>query len=397
MARSKLGILALWGLVSAPACHGTPHSENAQEQATPSSETTRATAPRRAEELDQAGQLAAALPLYDARARQTSGDADRLRYAGALLRSGRKEPALGLLDGLAHESNGTENGSPRDKAGIVASSLLAGGFPSLAVRYAADASKTGDDPRRTLLLLRALVASADLDAAKKLASDLLPASGEWSSGPRYELARSLIALGNGSGAEKLLAGKNGEAVGEMFRESVLANLSLVSEDWQRAERLFSDSEKALPADLGGRVSREWRNAKREIASVRLRRALALSFLGRKREAMAEARQARSSDEEPVRTNAILLHAATLVAEGRRAEATAMLAELSGHDPRLASSITPIETAIANGPLTPELVQPLERAVAAEDASLGFVAEDVSKILVSSAGIPVPAPTYAATR
>src|SRR5881296_1941158 len=71
-----------------------------------------------AAELDQQGKLAEALPLYRSRAEETRTQADRVRYATALLRAGQREAAEAVVGALRHE------GAHGESAAVVASSLL---------------------------------------------------------------------------------------------------------------------------------------------------------------------------------------------------------------------------------------------------------------------------------
>jgi len=339
------------------------------------------------------------LPLYRARAGETKGDADRLYYARALLRAGEPEQAKGILDSVANEGTEAEDEEERvaRKAGVVASSLLAGGFPSLAVGYARKAANEGEDPRRALLLLRALTASRDVHSARRQATELLARSSNWEPGPRYELARSLIALDDSRAAETLLRVKSSEAVGEVFRSSILANLSFNRGDWEKAEQVLTTAERAAPPDLGGRVSGQWRNVKRELLSVRLRRGVTLLQLGKQSEAIAELDQAKKSDEESVRSAALLLLVSSRLSGGRRAEAFASLDALSGHDPRFEPSVAALKAAVTTGSSTPDDLVPLERILAGQDAYAAFVAKAVCDILGHSMTAPAPAPTHASSR
>jgi tetratricopeptide (TPR) repeat protein len=340
----------------------------------------------RATTLDDAGKLTEAIGLYEAQAERTKGVADRLRYARALLRSGQDAKAKHVLDAVAAEPGATDAEDGKEsagKAGVVASSLLSGGFPELAVDYAKQAAKERDDPRTALLLLRSLVASGAVDAARREAQRLAAPSEKWEAGPRYELARSLIFLGDAQRAEKLLSGKAPESVGELFRGSVLANLSFSHGDWERSEKVLSDAEKSAPADLGGKVARHLKNARRELLSIRVRRAVALVELGKRAEAVAEANQAKASDEEPVRTAAVLLLASNHLSSGRRTEAFAVLDALAGHDRRLGPPIAAFEEAVSTGAPNANVTAPLENALVAEDASAAFLAKRVCEILARS--------------
>src|SRR5207249_1050257 len=146
-------------------------------------------------ELDQQGKLTEALPLYRSRAEETRTQADRLRYATALLRAGQREAAEAVLDELRHE------GAHGESAAIVASSLLAAGFPALAVPHARAAHEAAPhNPGRTLLLVRALTAAGDRESARAL----IAKTARWADGEGLELARWQIRTGDARAARPLL-------------------------------------------------------------------------------------------------------------------------------------------------------------------------------------------------
>src|SRR5262245_44866226 len=64
-----------------------------------------------ARQLDDEGRLADALPLYAERARETVTLADRLRYAGALLRARQAAEARAVFDEVLREEGSLEHGS----------------------------------------------------------------------------------------------------------------------------------------------------------------------------------------------------------------------------------------------------------------------------------------------
>ncbi len=128
-----------------------------------------------ARRLDDAGRLSDALPLYEVRARQTSTQADRLRYAGALLRAGRADDARAVLDQLVSEEGSLEHGAgARLRApAVCASAAISAGFPDVAVVYARTAvERAPRDAGARLLLVRALAASGDVDTARPILRDL---------------------------------------------------------------------------------------------------------------------------------------------------------------------------------------------------------------------------------
>src|SRR5262245_66156582 len=79
--------------------------------------------------LDEAGRLREALPLYQARADQTQTEADRLRYAGALLRAGQREDGVRVLDTILAEYPVGAHGQASSAPLLCASTLLLQGFP----------------------------------------------------------------------------------------------------------------------------------------------------------------------------------------------------------------------------------------------------------------------------
>jgi hypothetical protein len=95
--------------------------------------------------------------------------ADRLRYAGALMRAGRADAASAIYDQISHEAGSVEHGGGGAARGpdICASSLLAAGFPEPAVPYARQARRLrANDPTLALLLVRALAASGAASEAR---------------------------------------------------------------------------------------------------------------------------------------------------------------------------------------------------------------------------------------
>ena len=318
-------------------------------------------------ELDQQGKLAEALPLYRSRAEETGTQADRLRYATALLRAGQREAAEAVLGELRRKDTHGESDA------VVASSLLAAGFPALAVPHARAAHEAAPrDPGRTLLLVRALTAAGDRESARALIAKTRGEAARWADGERLELARWQIRMGDVRPARTLLDREPPEVVGQMFRDSIRADVALGQRDWPAVSELLGRAERRVPAGLTGkRVARAWRNVQRELYGVQLRRAVALWREGPRDRAVPEARSAQASDEEYVRSAAILLLAASDFAAGHRAEAQARLDALAGHDHRFAEPVAHLRTAPA-GDAKDDPVAPLEATLAAEDRSLDFV-------------------------
>lgn len=333
-------------------------------------------------ELDQQGKLAEALPLYRSRAEETGTQADRLRYATALLRAGQREAAEAVLGELRRKDTHGESDA------VVASSLLAAGFPALAVPHARAAHEAAPrDPGRTLLLVRALTAAGDRESARALIAKTRGEAARWADGERLELARWQIRMGDVRPARTLLDREPPEVVGQMFRDSIRADVALGQRDWPAVSELLGRAERRVPAGLTGkRVARAWRNVQRELYSVQLRRALALWREGPRDRAVPEARSAQASDEEYVRSAAILLLAVSDFAGGRRAEALARLDALAGHDHRFAEPVAHLRKALA-GDAKEDPVAPFKAALAAEDRSLDFVTAPLVESLRESLVTP----------
>src|SRR6266849_1034569 len=198
-------------------------------------------------ELDAEGKLDEALPLYQRRASATGTHADRLRYAKALMRAGQTAPAAKLFDDLLTEGQVMGGHDSRAAAaGLNASALLEDGFPRLALRYAESASEGDGNPVSELLLIRSLSAAGERARARAAIADL---------------DRNA---------------KQADATAELYRYSVLADFPMFDQDWARAEQYLAAAEKkAAPGLDRGRIAREWRNTRRELLSVRMRRALCL--------------------------------------------------------------------------------------------------------------------------
>lgn len=89
------------------------------------------------------------------------------------------------------------------------------------------------DPRDAgtrLLLVRALAASGDAPGARPILRNLTAEAAGLRDGPRIELARWHLATGDARAADRLLARKVPESVGQMFQDSVQANTLLQRRD-----------------------------------------------------------------------------------------------------------------------------------------------------------------------
>src|SRR5206468_8927117 len=166
---------------------------------------------------------------------------------------------------------------PGESAAVVASSLLAAGFPALAVPHARAAHEAVPrDLARTLLLVRALTAAGDREAAHALLATVRDDASRRTDGERLELARWCIRTGDARAARSLLDHHPPEALGRMFHESIRADLALGRREWRAAADRLARGAGRVPAGLAGKgVARAWRNAQRELYSVELRLALAL--------------------------------------------------------------------------------------------------------------------------
>ena len=199
----------------------------------------------------------------------------------------------------------------------------------------------------------------------------------WVIGQRLELARWRLLTGDTEKARSLLEADPPEGVAQMFRDSILANVALRQGDWAKAAEMLAESERKVPPRLTDkRVDRAWRNAQRELWSVQLRRAISLWKAGSVEPALAEAVKAQHSDEEYVRSAAVLLLAAGDVAHDRRSEARARLQALAGHDARFAAAAGELEKA-------PEAsMGKLQATLSGLDRSADFVARPLCEIVVA---------------
>jgi len=343
--------------------------------------------------LDRDGRLAEALPLYRARADATLTSADRLRYAGALLRAGEPDAAQTVYATLLAERGSVEHGDGEAlRVATVASSILVQGFPALAADVLAPALATRPGNRTlALLLVRARIGAGDQATARAVLASLPRPALTAVPGERLELARAALLTGDGPSARRLLDIPIDESIGQMFRASILAEADLRAGAWKTTERTLASAARLAPASLAeGKVDRAWRNAQRELRALQLRRAVCLWRLGRRDAAADQAARAADADEESVRSSAIVLRAAVDLADGRRDVAMLRLAALAGHDVRFAAPLTRLEPALVAGVGSSDAVEPLAAALAAEDRAADTITTEVVAILAESIGAPVVA-------
>ena len=168
--------------------------------------------------------------------------ADRLRYAAALLRAGRSRRRAPSSTGwcASRARSSTATGARLQTPAICASTALVAGFPAVAVGYARTAvERDPHDGGTRLLLVRALTASGDPAAARPILRELTADTAGMSDGRRIELARWHQATGDAGAADRLLARKVPESVGQMFQDSVQANTLLARGDWAKAAGLLA--------------------------------------------------------------------------------------------------------------------------------------------------------------
>jgi tetratricopeptide (TPR) repeat protein len=328
-------------------------------------------------ELDAEGKLEEALPLYQRRATATGTLADRLRYAKALMRAGQTAPAAKLFDDLLTEGQVMGGHDSRAAAAeLNASALLEDGFPRSALQYAESASENGNNPITALLLIRSLSAAGEQARARNAIDELDRSSGQLPFGQRLELARwHALAHASSRVSERLLYAKQADATAELYRYSVLADFPMLARDWTRAAQYLAAAEKrAAPGLDHGRVAPEWRNTRRELLSVRMRRALCLFQMGNRREGLAEAELALTSDEEFVRSAAMLMLIEADLAQRDQAAALAKLQVLAGHDHRFTQPVALIEHALKSGAGRAEAMSALEAVLESEDHSADFISK-----------------------
>ena len=379
-------LLAAW--VATAAVPATSWSDAAPEVAAPPAAAGESAPLYMAVPLDQDGKLADALPLYRAQAETTLTKADRLRYAGALMRAGRADEAHAIYDQVSQEVGSVEHGGGGAARGpaICASSLLASGFPELAVPYARQARRLRtNDPTLALLLVRALAASGDATAARSSLRDAARRQDGWVIGQRVELARWQLLIGDAAAARRSLGGDLMESVAQMFRDSILANLPFKSGDWKAAAEMLAASERKVPSGLSDtRVDRAWRNTQRELWWVQLRRAISLWKAGSGDLAASEAAKAQRSDEEYVRSAATLLLVATDLAHGQPSAARARLHALEGHDVRFADAVVALEAGRGAAADQHALAPQLRATLGQLDRSADFVTQPLCAIVAEAA-------------
>jgi hypothetical protein len=138
----------------------------------------------------------------------------------------------------------------------------------------------------------------------------------------------------------------------------------------------------------------------------LRHAVALWKLARMDDAAAEAARASETDEEAVRSAALVLESAADLAEGRSDLALARLEALGGHDVRFAEPIARVVSAFTGGTALRDAATDVMAALHALDRSREPMTTALVEILLDAAGratlIPVaragaPAPFPAPAR
>jgi tetratricopeptide (TPR) repeat protein len=341
--------------------------------------------------LDQAGRLEEALPLYRTRAEQTQTSADRLRYAGALLRSGQRDEAAHIFDGLIAEGQTGPHGQHGVELMLCASAMLREGFPDLAVARLRPAYPPSPESRRLgLLLVRALAAAGDRTGARTVLGDLGTGLDTWDTNELIELARGNLLAGNPAAARSLLDREIPESVGHMMRDSILADVHLLDGDWASAAKLLAEGKRKGPPGLDQEhVNRTWRNVQRELRSMQLRLGLSLWKEGKPDAAMEEIARAATSDEESVRSPAILLAVAGDLSQHRRDAALRRLGALGGHDRRFRAGAEKATAEMAAGRDPVEGLRMLGDALASQDGSASSVAGSVVGVLQEAARSTVP--------
>jgi hypothetical protein len=338
--------------------------------------------------LDRAGKLDEALPLYAARAAETLTTTDRLRHAGALLRAGRPDEARSLYDALVAEKGSIAHGDAEARMVMTcASSLLLQGFPGMAVEYLrAPVAARPASRALGLLFARALVAAGDPAAARVALARIDPAgAARWEVGERIELARVRLATGEPQLARALLEDVGDGGVAALFRDGLLGEMALRNRDWTRAASILREASQRVPASLSEpRVDSAWRNAQRELRGVQVRHALALWNLGMREAAAAEAARGAETDEEAVRSGALVLRSAADLAEGRTEAALARLTALGGHDRRFAGAVARLTADLAAGADTAGDATAVATALREQDRASDHVAAALADVLADAA-------------
>jgi hypothetical protein len=106
----------------------------------------------------------------------------------------------------------------------------------------------------------------------------------------------------------------------------------------------------------------------------MRRALCLLQEGNRREGLAEAGQALTSDEEFVRSAAMLMLIEADLAQRDQAAALATLHVLAGHDHRFTQPVTQMEHALKSGAGRADAMSALEAVLESEDHSADFISK-----------------------
>jgi hypothetical protein len=161
-------------------------------------------------------------------------------------------------------------------------------------------------------------------------------------------------------------------------------VSLQEGAWAQAATLLGEAKRKGPASLDEpRVNRGWRNMQRELRWLQLRLALALWKQGDVAAATGHARRAALSDEEYVRSSALLLAVSADFAEGRRDAAVHRLEALAGHDPRFRPGVE--RTKLDADPS--EAATLLADALASENRAATFVTRPLADVLRAAARRP----------
>jgi hypothetical protein len=121
-----------------------------------------------------------------------------------------------------------------------------------------------------------------------------------------------------------------------------------------------------------------------------RRAVALWLDGNRRDAVAEAEKAQRSDEEYVRSTAVLLLTSGALAAGQRDNALARLKALAGHDYRFAEPVDHLATALEAGRDPGDAIGELRAAIASEDHSAEAITGPLLDAFTDAARSSAPA-------
>lgn len=314
--------------------------------------------------------------------------AHRLTYAGALLRAGQVGEAKTIYDQLMRKAGtNVPVAAPAASVTVCAASLMRNGAAELAIEYLRPAFQPASpDPTIGLFLARAQCAAGDLKRARAVLKQLdnkNPA--EWETGLRVEFARLEILTGDVRRGRELLDHVD-HSVEQMYRDSILANLTLRDRDWAKASQTLAEAEAKVPKEINEKnIPQPWRNTQREIRSVQLRRAICLWKEGKRDAAFGEMITAQMTDEEYVRSAALVLQVANDLVEQNQSNALSNLNALAGHDSRLADSIRPLETALRSRTAAAPAVAKLKETLAKFDHTSDWTTTLLFEIL--SAAIP----------